>query len=89
MGETEKALCFSGFKFLFVSLFWGDFGQELFSDECHAFVISRTKGENWDGTDFKMGVTARCSEYNEWILLSIDARFSTSSIAPNLTDMRQ
>ena len=53
--ETEKALCFSWLKFLFVSPFSGDFGQELFCKACHAFVISWTKGENWDGTDLRRG----------------------------------
>ena len=35
---------------------------------CHAFVISQTNGENWDGIDFKMGVGRRCSEYSDWTL---------------------
>ena len=68
MGETGKALCFSLCNFLLISPFWGDFGQELFCKTCHAFVISQTKGENWDGTDFKMAVGTSCSEYSEWTL---------------------
>ena len=32
-------------------------------------MISRTQGENWDGTDFKMWVGTRFSEYSEWTLL--------------------
>ena len=59
VGETEKALCLRCFKFIFVSLFWGGFGQELFRKACHAFVVSRKKGENWDVTNFKMGISTR------------------------------
>ena len=29
----------------------------------------RTKGENWDGTDFNMGDGTRCSEYSEFTLI--------------------
>ena len=43
-------------KFSACFSFWGDFGQELFCEACHAFVISHTKSENWTGTVFKMGV---------------------------------
>ena len=50
---------------------WGDFGKELFCKARHAFVISQTKSENWDGTDFKMRVGTRCSEYREWLLESL------------------
>ena len=57
VGETDKALCFSRCNFLFVSPSWGDFGQELFRKACHAFVISRTKGKNWDVTDFSVQST--------------------------------
>ena len=60
-GETEKAFCLL-IKFLFVSHYWGNFGQELFCKACHVFVITRMKGENWDGTDFKMAVGRRCSK---------------------------
>ena len=28
-----------------------------------------TKGDNCDGTDFKMGVSIRFSEYREWTLI--------------------
>ena len=52
----------------FVFLSDGDFGQELFCEECHAFVILQTKGENWDRTEFKMGVDTGCSEYSECTL---------------------
>ena len=65
-GEGLKRLC--GLIKIFLSPFWGDFGQELFRKACHAYVILRTKGENWDGTYFKMGVGTRCSEYSEWTL---------------------
>ena len=44
---------------------WGDFGKELFCKARHAFVISQTKTENWDGTDFKMRVGTRYSGYSE------------------------
>ena len=66
-GGSEKALCFSWLKVLFLFFFWGDFGQELFCKECHAVVISRTKGEHWNATYFRMRVGTRCSEYSEWI----------------------
>ena len=62
VGVRDKALCSSLFKFLFVSPFWGDFGQELFGKACHAFVISRTKGGNWDRADLKMVGGTRYSE---------------------------
>ena len=45
VGGTEEALCFSLLKFLLVSLFWGDFGQELFCKLCHTFVISQAKAK--------------------------------------------
>ena len=63
-----KRLCDSGDYIFSVSPFLGDFGQELFCKACHGFVISHTKGNNWDGTDFKIGVGTRCSEYSEWTL---------------------
>ena len=63
MGQTERDFCFRGLKFLFVSPFWGDFGQELFCNTCNSFVILRAKGENWDETDFKMEVGTGCSEW--------------------------
>ena len=46
-----------------------DFGQELLNKVYHPFVVQRTKGENWDGSDFKMGVGTACSEYSEWPLI--------------------
>ena len=48
------------------SPFWRDFGQALFCKAWHAFVISLTKSENWDGNDFNAGFGTRCSEYSEW-----------------------
>ena len=48
---------------------WGDFGQELFYETCYAFVILKTKGENWDGTDFKIEVgRKKFLVYTEWTL---------------------
>ena len=35
---------------------------------CRSIAISRTRGENWGGTDFKIGVGATCSECGEWSL---------------------
>ena len=59
--EKLKRPCVSGDKSSLFLPFGGEFGQELFCEVYHAFVISHTKGENWDGTDFKMGVgTLRC-----------------------------
>ena len=58
----------SFFYFVFVSLFWGDFGQELFCKACHLFVVLR-KGETWDGTDIKTGVGTSCSECSEKALV--------------------
>ena len=58
-GGTEK-LCVLVDVFFSVSLFWGDFGQEFWK-ACHAFV-------NWDGIDFKLGVSTSCLEYSEWTL---------------------
>ena len=29
------------------------------------------KSENWDGTDFQMGVVTRCSDYSEWTKWSV------------------
>ena len=31
-------------------------------------MISETKAEDWNGTDFKMGVSTRCSECSKWTL---------------------
>ena len=45
----------------------GDFGRE-FSCKCAARLIQRIKGEDCDGTDFKMGVAAPLPELNEWTL---------------------
>ena len=39
---------------------------------CHVFVISQTKVENWEGTDFKMRDGIRCLEYCELTLSIID-----------------
>ena len=75
LGETEKASCFLLIEFLFVSPFWDDFEQELFCKGCHAFVLSRIKGENRDGADFKMGVGTRCSEHSEWTSLAFNSVF--------------
>ena len=43
-------------------------------------MISRTKGENWDGTDFKMEVGTRCSEYSEWTLNKVVNQFVLSQL---------
>ena len=32
------------------------------------FCNFATKGENWDGTDFKMGVGTSLFKYSEWTL---------------------
>ena len=53
------------FIFVFFSV-WGKFGQELFFKECHALVVKRIKWENWDETNFKVGVGTTYSEYIEW-----------------------
>ena len=45
----------------------GDFGREL-SCKRAARLIWRIKGENSDGTDFKMGVAATLPEFSEWTL---------------------
>ena len=45
----------------------GDFGREL---SCSETVILRIKGENCDGTDFKMEVAATLPELSEWTLMS-------------------
>ena len=68
-----KRLCvLVDLNFSSVLPFWGDFGQELFCKACHPLVISRTKCENWDGTDFKMGIGTRCSEYIKWSLHKVN-----------------
>ena len=37
-------------------IFRGDFGKEFSGKAYQVSVISRTKDENWDKTDLKMGV---------------------------------
>ena len=58
------------------SPFSGDFGQELSFKVWYAFVILRTKGENWDSTDFEVGVGTGCLEYTEETLKSVQLTFS-------------
>ena len=45
-------LCVTVYAFLF----WGDFGQELFSKAWHAFVISGTKDKIWIGLIVRLGL---------------------------------
>ena len=51
----------------------GDFGQELSRKRAARPVIWRIKGENCDGTDFKMGVAATLLELSEWTVTFVHA----------------
>ena len=57
------------FLYLFVSTFVNDFGRE-WSCKCAANLDN--KGENCDGTDFIMGVSATLPKLSEWTLISLD-----------------
>ena len=52
-----------------------DFGRELSFKCLSETLILRIKGENCDGTDFKMGVAATLPELSKWTITLFDMGF--------------